>query len=219
MTDDELMALLEALLFANGKPVSKKLLQSLMEIDEPKLLEIYEKLSNNLKERNSGIQLIEIEDGYQLATLEKYYDKICELLDSRPKPSISQAGMEILAIIAYNPRITRAEIEKIRGVSSDTAINKLMEYGLIEEAGRIDAPGRPMTFKTSDEFLRLFGYVSLEDMPELPKLVEDDGQIGIEDLEDAGQFEEEQDKKPEIESLEEQTKEPEAEELHNDEES
>jgi segregation and condensation protein B len=182
MTDEELVSCLEALLFANGKPVSKKLLVSIMEIDESKIKEIAEKLSAILKERNSGIQLIEIEDGYQLATVEKYYEKVCSLLDNRPKPSISQAGMEVLAIIAYNPKITRAEIEKIRGVSSDTAINKLMEYGLIEEAGRLDTIGRPMTFKTSDEFLRLFGYVSLKDMPELPPLVEDDGQIEIDDL-------------------------------------
>jgi segregation and condensation protein B len=93
-----------------------------------------------------------------LATLEKYYEKVCFLLDNRPKPSLSQAAMEVLAIMAYNPKITRAEIEKIRGVSSDSAINKLIEYGLIEESGRLDTIGRPVTFKTSDEFLRLFGY-------------------------------------------------------------
>ena len=182
MTEEELIACLEALLFANGRPVTKKLLMSIMGIDEDKLKEIAEKLSNNLKERNSGIQLIEIDEGYQLATIEKYYEKVCNLLDNRPKPSISQAGMEVLAIIAYNPKITRAEIEKIRGVSSDTAINKLIEYGLIEEAGRLDTIGRPMTFKTSDEFLRLFGYVSLKDMPELPPLKEDDGQLEIAEM-------------------------------------
>ena len=103
-------------------------------------------------------------------------------MDNRPKPSLSQAAMEVLAIMAYNPKITRAEIEKIRGVSSDSAINKLLEFGLIEEAGRIDAPGRPMSFKTSEEFLRLFGYKSLKDMPELPTLKEEDPQLQLDEM-------------------------------------
>ncbi len=90
--------------------------------------------------------------------------------------------MEVLAIMAYNPKITRAEIEKIRGVSSDSAINKLLEYGLIEESGRLDTIGRPMTFKTSDEFLRLFGYKSLQDMPELPRIAEEDPQMEIAEM-------------------------------------
>lgn len=182
MTEDELVACLEALLFASGKPVEYKALQDILEIDNNKLTEIAEKLENNLKNNNSGIQLIKVNEAYQLATDEKYYDLICKLLDNRPKPSLSQAAMEVLAIIAYNPKITRAEVEKIRGVSSDSAINKLLEYGLVEEAGRIDAPGRPMSFKTSDEFLRLFGYSSLKDMPELPQLKEDDGQLEIEGM-------------------------------------
>ena len=162
-----------------GKPIDNKTLQNILEIDKDKLLITAETLKNKLLESNSGIQLIEINDGYQLATLEKYYEKVCFLLDNRPKPSLSQAAMEVLAIMAYNPKITRAEIEKIRGVSSDSAINKLIEYGLIEESGRLDTIGRPMTFKTSDEFLRLFGYKSLQDMPELPRIAEEDPQLEI----------------------------------------
>ena len=182
MTDEELVSCLEALLFASGKPVDIKTIQNILEIDEEKVKLIAETLKNKLIDSNSGLQLIEINDGYQMATLEKYYKQVCTLLDNRPKPSLSQAAMEVLAIVAYNSRITRAEIEKIRGVNSDSAINKLLEYGLLEEAGRIDAPGRPMSFKTSDEFLRLFGYKSLQDMPELPELKEDDGQIQIEEM-------------------------------------
>ena len=182
MTDEELIGCLEALLFASGKSVEYKTLEEILEINHEKLLEISLMLKNKLLDNKSGIQLIEINDGLQLATLEVYYEKICKLLDNRPKPSLSQAAMEVLAIMAYNPKITRAEIEKIRGVSSDSAINKLLEYGLIEEAGRLDAPGRPMSFKTSDEFLRLFGYSSLSDMPELPKIVEEDPQIAIQEM-------------------------------------
>jgi segregation and condensation protein B len=182
MTDEELISCLEALLFASGKPVDINTLKSILEIPEEKIKECAEALKTRLEENHAGVQLIEIDDGYQLATVEKYYDLICKLLDNRPKPSLSQAAMEVLAIIAYNPKVTRAEIEKIRGVSSDSALNKLIEYGLVEEAGRLDTIGRPMSFKTSEEFLRLFGYKSLKDMPELPQLKEDDGQLQIEGM-------------------------------------
>ena len=182
MTDEELLSCLEALLFASGKPVELDILANILNIDKEKTLSIINTLKDKLDTENSGIKLIEINNGFQFTTNEKYYDQVCNLLDNRPKPSLSQAAMEALAIIAYNPKITRAEVEKIRGVSSDSAINKLLEFGLIEEAGRIDAPGRPMAFRTSDDFLRLFGYKSLSDMPELPKLKEDDGQIEIEEM-------------------------------------
>jgi len=173
---------LEALLFSSGKSVDAKLLAEVMNLSLDELKEVAKELSTKLLDESSGIQLIEIDNGYQLATKEVYYDKIVKLLDTRQKPSLSQAAMEVLAIISYNQRITRAEIEKIRGVSSDSALNRLIEYNLIEEAGRLDAPGRPMTFKTTDEFLRLFGYKSLNDMPELPRVVEEDGQIQIDEL-------------------------------------
>lgn len=176
------MQCLESLLFASGKPVEKKILIEIMEVTKEEIEEAASNLKTSLEERNSGIQLIEINDGYQLATIEKFYPQVCSLLDNRPKPSLSQAAMEVLAIIAYNPKVTRAEVERIRGVSSDSAMNKLLEYNLVEEAGRLDAPGRPMMYKTTDEFLRLFGYKSLNDMPELPKLKEEDGQINLEEF-------------------------------------
>lgn len=182
MEKQEIMQCLESLLFASGKPVEKKILIEIMEVTKEEIEEAASNLKTTLEERNSGIQLIEINDGYQLATIEKFYPQVCTLLDNRPKPSLSQAAMEVLAIIAYNPKVTRAEVERIRGVSSDSAMNKLLEYNLIEEAGRLDAPGRPMMYKTTDEFLRLFGYKSLNDMPELPTLKEDDGQINLEEF-------------------------------------
>lgn len=182
MEKQDIIQCLESLLFASGRPVNKKVLVEIMEVTKEEVIEAAESLKNLLIERNSGIQLIEINDGYQLATIEKYYPQVCALLDNRPKPSLSQAAMEVLAIIAYNPKVTRAEVERIRGVSSDSAMNKLLEYNLIEEAGRLDAPGRPTMYKTTDEFLRLFGYKSIEDMPELPKLKEDDGQMQLEEM-------------------------------------
>ncbi len=197
MNKEELVQAIEALLFVSGKPVDVKTLVEVTKSSKEDVLEAVKVLKQLLIDRNSGIQLIEINSGYQLATLEKFYPQICELMDNRPKPSLSQAALEVLAIIAYNPKVTRAEVERIRGVSSDSAMNKLIEYNLIEEAGRMDAPGRPVMYKTTDEFLRLFGYSSLSDMPDLPKLKNDDGQLEI-DVEDANELEETEN----VESLE-----------------
>ncbi len=184
MDKEMLTQAVEALLFASGKPINIKTFCDVLECEKEDIIEALQNLEIKLIERNSGIQLIKLEDSYQLATLEIFYDYICKLLDNRPKPNLSQAALEVLAIIAYNPRVTRAEVEKIRGVSSDSAMNKLLEYGLIEEAGKLDAPGRPMTYKTTDEFLRMFGYSSLKDLPELPKLKEELDQIEIEGMEE-----------------------------------
>lgn len=184
MEKQEIIQCLESLLFASGKAVDKKTLIEIIGVTNEEITNAANELKNILIERNSGIQLIEINEGYQLATIEKFYPQICTLLDNRPKPVLSQAAMEVLAIVAYNPKITRAELERIRGVSSDSAMNKLLEYNLIEEAGKLDAPGRPTMYKTTDEFLRLFGYKSLADMPELPKLKEEDGQLELNEFKD-----------------------------------
>ena len=106
-------------------------------------------------------------------------------MDKRTKPNLSTAALETLSIIAYNPRITRAEIEAIRGVSADASIYKLLEYNLIKEAGKADLPGKTMTYKTTDEFLKMFGYSSIDDLPELPKYkLDSNQQIVIDELEE-----------------------------------
>lgn len=172
MEKEELVQAIEALLFASGKPVTVKTISEVLEVENEDIKEALEILKQTLIDRNSGIQLIRVNDSYQLATLEKFYSYICKLLDNRPKPNLSQAALEVLAIIAYNQNFTRAEIEKVRGVSSDSALNKLLEYNLVEEAGKMDAPGRPMMYRTTDEFLKMFGYTSLKDLPELPTVKE-----------------------------------------------
>ena len=184
MEKQEIIQCLESLLFASGKAVDKKTLMEIIGVSKEEITNAANELKTILEDRNSGIQLIEINDGYQLATIEKFYPQVCTLLDNRPKPALSQAAMEVLAIVSYNTKIKRAELERIRGVSSDSAMNKLLEYNLIEEAGRLDAPGRPTMYKTTDEFLRLFGYKSLADMPELPKLKEEDGQLELNEFKD-----------------------------------
>ena len=136
------------------------------------------------EEQGRGIEIIKVENGnYQLCSKKEIYDYIYQIIDKRNKPNLSQAALETLAIIAYNPKITRAEIETIRGVNSDGTIYKLLDHNLIEDAGRLDAPGRPTTYKTTKEFLRMFGYTSLDDLPELPRYkLDENQQIVIDDL-------------------------------------
>lgn len=183
MERDELVQAVEAMIFASGRPVSAKAISEILEVETKEIEEAINVLKEKLIERNSGIQIIKVNDTYQLATLEKFYAYICKLLDNRPKPTLSQAALEVLSIVAYNQCTTRAEIERVRGVSSDSALNKLLEYNLVEEAGKMNAPGRPMMYKTTEDFLKMFGYTSLKDLPELPDikeaLGEEDGQVTI----------------------------------------
>ncbi|MBQ9314365.1 MAG: SMC-Scp complex subunit ScpB [Clostridia bacterium] len=182
MDKEMLTSAIEALLFAAGKPLNTNVLSNILEQDKKEIEEALQNLRIKLAERNSGIQLIKVNESYQLCTLEVFYDYVCKLLDNRPKPTLSQAALEVLSIVAYNPRVTRAEMEKIRGVSSDSAMNKLLEYNLIEEAGKQDLPGKPMGYQTTDEFLKMFGIESLKELPELPKLKEELDQVKIDDV-------------------------------------
>ena len=111
-----------------------------------------------------------------MCTKKELYDDIALIFDKKSKPNLSNASLEIISIIAYNPNITRAEIETIRGVNCDGTIYKLLEYNLIEESGKLDAPGRPTTYVTTDKFLKMFGLTSLEELPELPKYKLDQNQ-------------------------------------------
>lgn len=172
MENEELIQAVEAMLFASGKAVNPATIAEILNAEKEDVVNAIEELRKILVERRSGIQVIKVNESYQLATLEKFYSYICTMLDNRPKPTLSQAALEVLSIVAYNQNSTRAEIEKIRGVSSDSALNKLLEYNLVEEAGKMNVPGRPMMYRTTDEFLKMFGYTSLKDLPELPDLRE-----------------------------------------------
>lgn len=172
MENEELIQAVEAMLFASGKAINPATIAEILNVEKEDVVNAIEELRKILVERRSGIQVIKVNESYQLATLEKFYSYICTMLDNRPKPTLSQAALEVLSIVAYNQNSTRAEIEKIRGVSSDSALNKLLEYNLVEEAGKMNVPGRPMMYRTTDEFLKMFGYTSLKDLPELPDLRE-----------------------------------------------
>jgi len=183
MEINQLKAIIEATLFAVGRPVKKKELMLSLEIPEEDLENIIISMQEEYKEEKRGIEVIKIEDAYQLCSKKEWHNFIYPIIDKRSQPKLSNAALETLAIIAYNPRITRAEIESIRGVSADASVYKLMEYGLIEEAGKTDLPGKPMAYKTTCDFLRMFGYSSLEDLPTLPKYrLDENQQIVIDEL-------------------------------------
>lgn len=181
MEIQKIKEIIEAILFAAGRMVTIEELVLVLERDKNQIEEIIENMKEDYKTR--GIELIKIENGYQLCTKKEYYEYIYPILDKRTKPNLSTAALETLAIIAYNQRTTRAEIEAIRGVNSDATIYKLLDYGLIEDAGKADLPGRPTTYKTTTEFLKMFGYENLANLPELPRYKLDaNRQIVIDEL-------------------------------------
>jgi segregation and condensation protein B len=181
MDIENIKKIIEAICFAAGRTVTVEELMLTFEISKDELDKIINSMQEDYNQR--GIELIKVENGYQLCSKKEYHDYIYPILDKRTKPRLSGASLEVLSIIAYNPRIIRAEIEAIRGVNSDASIYKLLEYGLIEEAGKLDAPGRPMTYKTTNEFLKMFGYDSLKNLPELPKYkMNENKQIVIDEL-------------------------------------
>ena len=180
---DRKKAAIEAILFASGRVIKINELMTILEISSDEIISIVNNMGEEYAKNNRGIEIIKIEDGYQLATKKEMYEYLYPIFDKRSKPNLSQASMETLAIIAYNPKITRAEIEQIRGVSSDATIYKLLEYNLIENVGKADLPGRPTMYSTTESFLKMFGLTSLDELPELPKYkLDENEQIIIEDI-------------------------------------
>jgi len=173
---DKIKSKIEALLFAAGKNIETQILCDILKISKDELLNAIEEMKQAYEQEQRGIKIIQIDNGYQLCTKEEHYTDICSFFENRSKPSLSEAALEVLSIVAYNSQITRSEIESIRGVNSDSALNRLIEYNLVEDVGRLDAPGRPTIYSTTSEFLRLFGYTTLNDLPELPKYKEQEGE-------------------------------------------
>lgn len=201
MEIQKIKSIIEAILFAAGRVVTLSELILVLEKNEEEIHSIVKSMQEEYKAQNRGIEIIKVEDGYQLATKKELYEYIYPILDKRTKPNLSTAALETLSIIAYNPRITRAEIEAIRGVSADACVYKLLEYGLVEEAGKTDLPGKPMSYKTTDEFLKMFGYSSLKDLPELPRYkLDSNQQIVIDELVENETIENEKIKDENIES-------------------
>lgn len=167
-------AAIQAVLFSIGEPVEVKRLAAAVNVSEKEIKEAAEELARDMNESDGGIMLISLEDSYQLVTRPEYYNCLINIASNPKKPALTDTIMETLSIIAYKQPVTKGEIEKIRGVSSDHAVNRLVEFELVKEVGRLDAPGRPMLFATTDEFLRRFGLSSKEDLPGMDVVQEED---------------------------------------------
>ena len=161
---------IEAVLFTLGGAVSLKVLSEALEMEEKEIEELLVEMAESYEAEDRGIRLIRLEDAYQLSTKAEYFDTLIRVASRPQRPVLTEVVLEVLSIIAYKQPVTKGEIERIRGVSSDYAVNKLVDYGLVEEAGRLEAPGRPILFRTTEEFLRAFG---LSDTTGLPALSEE----------------------------------------------
>lgn len=166
---EKIISSIEAMLFAAGDPVEVTKLADILEIDIETAEKMLGYLSAQYDERNSGIMLIRIENKYQLCTREEYNEEVRKLMEIKKNAPLSNAAFEVLAIIAYNKSVTRSFVEQVRGVDCSGPISSLVQKGLIEEKGRLDLPGRPLVYGTTDRFLRCFSLNSLDDLPELPK--------------------------------------------------
>lgn len=156
---------IEGILFAAGEPVKAAKLASVLEADIEEINEAVRLLKYQYDSEMRGVQIIEIDEGFQICSRPEYYVYIQEILGEQRRQALSNAAMEALAIIAYKQPITRGQVEYVRGVNSDGAVNRLAERGLIEECGRLDAPGRPILYRTTQTFLRCFGLKTPQDLP------------------------------------------------------
>lgn len=169
-----LKAALEAILFSMGDSVDPENLSQALDVGEDEIREVLDELARDYEAPERGIRIIRLEGRYQLATKKEQYPALIRIVRQPRKINLSDVVMETLSIVAYKQPVTRSQIEKIRGVSCDHAINRLLEFGLICEVGRLEAPGKPILFGTTEEFLRHFGTDSLEDLPRIsPVKVED----------------------------------------------
>ena len=165
MDDKTLRNAVEAVLFAFAEPVSVSRIAEAINGDADGVSMVIGEIKEELDARLSGVCLLQIEDRYQLATRPAYAEFVQRALDTRRNTPLSQAAMETLAIIAYNQPVSRSFIEQIRGVDSSSSVSSLLSRGLIAEAGRLELPGRPVSFRTTDAFLRSFGMRALSELP------------------------------------------------------
>ncbi len=186
---------IEAILYAAGYPVKYEKIAEVLGLDLRNTKTLIKHMSEEFNSENSkrGVLLLMFDDTCQFCTKEQYAPYIREALGIRRGGNLSASSMEVLAIVAYNQPVTRAFIDQVRGVDSSYAVGSLIDKALIAACGRLDAPGRPMLYATTEKFLRVFGLTSLSELPateimlppkeEAPMLVEDDGQLEIEDSE------------------------------------
>ena len=169
MDDAQRMAVIESILFVSGEAVRLQKIADLLEIGKREARELMEKLVDTYNFERRGLQILQAEDTYQFATRPEHEDWIIAFTGSRKKNTVSQAALETLAIVAYRQPIARADLEVIRGVKCDYSLSLLTERGYVEEVGRLEAPGRPKLYGTTERFLREFGMTGLGELPPLPE--------------------------------------------------
>ena len=170
-------AAMEAVLFASGEPVASGRLAEVLELDEETAVRLAEDLMQDINTRGGGLRMLRLDDRYQLCTNADYAGYVRKALEIRRNTPLSQAAMEVLAIVAYNQPVTRAFIEPVRGVDCGAVVQGLAQKSLIEEKGRLELPGRPRLYGTTADFLRCFGISSLEELPPLPQKEDDHQQM------------------------------------------
>ena len=188
MEQEQLQRAIEAILFAAGEPIEIARLSEVLSIDPDEVEKATDALANDLSYNRRGIRILKLEKRYQMVSSGEMADYITAALETRKPPKLSSSQLEALTIIAYYQPATKAMVEQIRGVDSSYSIGALLNKKLIEDAGRLNVPGRPILYRTTPAFLRTFGLSSLEDMPEIEKvslgepIMPDDGQQMIEEM-------------------------------------
>lgn len=179
----EIERAVEAILFAVGDPIELSRLSEILEVDEPSLEKVITKLRDDYDFEKRGIKIVKLENSYQMCSAPIHAPYIRKALETKRAPRLSPPLLEVLSVIAYRQPVTRAYVEQVRGVDCSYSITSLVEKGLIKESGRLDVPGKPILYRTTKEFLRVFGLETLNDLPELPEFADtEDGQVTFNEL-------------------------------------
>lgn len=168
----------EAILFAVGRSVGIKEFKEVLGVNTTEIEKAIKELEEKYK-GTSGVSLVKFNDEYQLVSNKMYFEQVSKFVENSKKANLSTTCLEVLSIIAYNPKVTKGEIESIRGVNSDSQVSKLLEYGLIEEVGRMNAPGRPAMFSVTSEFLKCMGINKVEDLPDYDSIKTEDEELSM----------------------------------------
>ena len=173
------IAAVEAIMFAYGDPITIDKLSEAAGLDNETTVKLIDQLERRYNVNESGLKIIRVNDGFQITTRTEYAENIKKAMETRRQQPLSQAAMETLSIVAYNQPVTKAFVEQVRGIDSSSVVNTLVERNLLEEAGRLDLPGRPVAYRTTDTFLRCFGLSRIEELPSLPN---QEGQLDFDEL-------------------------------------
>lgn len=173
-------SIIESLIFSYGDALSLDKICEILELDKKTAINIIKNMMDNYNKSDRGIIIREINGKYQMCSKPENFEYVSKIYQIRQKQALSQAAYEVLSIVAYNQPLTKAKIEQIRGVNSDSAVTRLLERNLIREAGKLDAPGKPRLYETTDEFLKCFGFKSIRDLPILD--IRDLSELNLDEL-------------------------------------